>query len=251
MGKATRIEWCDHSFNIVWGCQRVSPGCEHCYAEKIAERFGYPVWGPPKNTTRRAFGEAHWREPVRWNTTAERAGVRRRVFCASMGDVFENHPTVTEQRRRLWPLIRATPNLDWLLLTKRPKLIDVALPPDWGEGYPNVWLGTSIETRDYGERAEALMEVPARIRFLSLEPLLGPVRIDWPVDWVIAGGESGAECRPMDLNWVRSIRDDCDHLGIPFFLKQLGGHPKARGHGAALLDGRRHTAFPVLLSSAR
>ena len=120
MSERTAIGWCDHTFNPWWGCQRVSDGCARCYAEAMAKRTGNPVWGPG---ARRFFGEKHWQEPVRWNAAAERLSVRRRVFCGSMCDVFEDRPDLVEPRGRLWRLIRATPHLDWLLLTKRPENI--------------------------------------------------------------------------------------------------------------------------------
>lgn len=170
----TAIPWAHYTFNPIWGCQKVSPGCAHCYAEQFAQR----VYG--KETTmwrgdRMVASARTWNQPHRWNEQAERAGIRRRVFCASMGDIFEDHPAVAAERAKLWPLIRATPALDWLLLTKRPELIRQALPSDWGHGYLNVWLGTSIETQEYIGRLTPLIGIPARVRFVSAEPLLGPV----------------------------------------------------------------------------
>jgi protein gp37 len=247
----TTIEWTDYSFNIAWGCIKVSPGCANCYAETLANRYGYKVWGPAKTTARRVFGDKHWGEPLKWNKAAEKAGERRRVFCSSMADVFEDHPTIDAEREKLWPLIRATPWLDWQLLTKRPERIAANLPADWGTGYDNVWLGASIETQDYIERIVILGDIPARVRFVSAEPLLGPVslRSFWElleeseVWWLIVGGESGAGCRPMDLDWVRTLRHECIEFGVAFFLKQLGGS-NPRGHHLAVLDGMRHTEMP-------
>ena len=253
MSATTGIEWTNHTFNIAWGCIRVSPGCEHCYAETLAKRYGFDVWGPARTTARRTFGAKHWAEPLKWNAKAEKAGERRRVFCSSMADVFEDHPTITAEREKLWPLIRATPWLDWQLLTKRPERIAPNLPLDWGEdGYENVWLGTSIESQDYLERMAVLGEIPARTHFLSCEPLLGPLSLRSYLElsdetqawWVIVGGESGAKCRPMELDWVRTLRDECAEYEIPFFLKQLGGS-NPRGHHLAVLDGVRHTQFPA------
>lgn len=255
MAKHTRIEWCDHTFNIAWGCVKVSPGCTNCYAKTVAERFGFAVWGP--NAPRRRMGFSYWHQPVRWNREAARDGVRRRVFCSSMADVFEDHPTIVKERAKLWPLIKATPHLDWLVLTKRPEAITrAALPDDWGHGYPNVWLGTSVESAAYEVRVELLLQVPAVLHFLSCEPLLGPLSPTWPSEgyawtgrrqrlrWVIVGGESGPRARPCNPEWLRALRDDCATRGIPFLLKQLGGHPDKRGHEAALLDGVRHLAWP-------
>lgn len=248
MSERTGIEWCDHTFNIAWGCFKVSPGCAHCYAETLSERLGNDVWGPPASTTRKTFGEKHWNDPVRWNRAAEKAGRRARVFCSSMCDVFEDHPTIDAERARLWPLIRATPHLDWLLLTKRPERIAANLPGDWGNGYPNVWLGTSAEGDDYRDRIGHLVKLPARIRFVSAEPLLAPLTLDEyadDLDWVIVGGESGKQARPMQDDWARSLRDECRRARVAFFLKQLGGHPDKRGGESAVLDGARHAEWPA------
>jgi protein gp37 len=129
MGETTGITWTDHTFNIVWGCHKVSDECKHCYAEAWSKRVGLKVWG--QNGARRTFGEKHWHEPLKWNRDAERAGVRARVFCSSMADVFESHPTLTEERQKLWPLIGLTPWLDWQLLTKRPENMRRFAPEAW------------------------------------------------------------------------------------------------------------------------
>jgi protein gp37 len=266
MSEQTGIEWCDHTFNIAWGCMKVSPGCKHCYADSSSRRWGFAVFGPAKTTPRRTFGAKHWNDPLRWNDRAQLAGVRRRVFCSSMCDVFEDHPTIDAEREKLWPLIRATPALDWLLLTKRPERIAVRLPSDWGDGYPNVWLGTSVESQGFAWRAYELAEIPAAVRFLSVEPMLSPLNLrDLLPDhgcgggaphancvvcapalhWVIAGSESGAGARPLALDWLRDLHDQCADAGVPFFLKQLGGHPDKRGGDKAVLDGVRHVAWPT------
>ena len=261
MGKQTEtgIEWTDYSFNLAWGCQKVSPGCSHCYAETLARRWGHDVWGPAKTTGRRTMSAGYWKAPLAWNAEAGKLGVRRRVFSSSMADVFEDHPTIDAERRKLWTLIRATPSLDWLLLTKRPERIAEHLPHDWGaEGYHNVWLGTSVESQDYVWRAKMLARIPAVVRFLSCEPLLGHVDLAVPtdghwldplvierLDWVIVGGESGPNARPMQLEWARDLRDQCAAFSTAFLLKQLGGHPNKRGHELAVLDGVRHVAWPA------
>jgi protein gp37 len=183
----TLIEWAEHTFNPWWGCAHVSPGCVHCYAETWAARCGQHVWGA--HGPRRMMSESYWREPLRWNAAAADAADRPRVFCASMADVFEDHPALPEPRRRLWGLIDDTPNLDWLLLTKRPENIDGLVP--WGNEWPdNVWIGTSVEDqRRAEERIPFLVATPARTRFLSCEPLLGMVGLE-PWLWLIgnAGG---------------------------------------------------------------
>lgn len=173
----TKIEWCDYSFNAWWGCAKVSPACNHCYAETWAKRTGFPdLWGVA--TARRTFGAKHWGAPLTWNKAAAAAGIRNKVFCNSMADVFDNHPGVIEARARLWDLIRLTPHLDWLILTKRIGNTERMLPADWGpDGYPNVWLGISVCNQVEADRdIPKLLFTPARVRFLSCEPLLG--RID-------------------------------------------------------------------------
>lgn len=234
MGADSKIEWTDHTFNPWWGCQKVSPGCEHCYADTLAARFGHDIWGPPHATDRRTFGDKHWNDPVKWNRAAEVAKVSARVFCGSMCDVFEDAPQVAAERDRLLALIEVTPWLDWLLLTKRPQNV-AGMTHRWDSGWPgNVWLGTSVEDQERAdERIPALLDVagPA-VRFLSCEPLLGPVDLTWwldrtgaafpPLDWVIVGGESGPGARPMHPDWVRSLREQCLAGGAAFFFKQWG-----------------------------
>ena len=225
MGKTTGISWCDHTQNSWWGCSKVSPGCKFCYAETLSNRFGENIWGT--DAARRIMKEKNWNLPLKWDKEAKKKGVSARCFTASMSDVMEDREDLLEARKRLFKLIKDTPNLDWLVLTKRPENYMKLgfLPEDWGNGYPNVWLGTSVENKDYLWRAEELAKVPAAIRFLSVEPLLGPLSIKPVVknmDWIIVGGESGNEARPMDLGWVRSIRDETLNASKLFFFKQKG-----------------------------
>lgn len=173
MAEKTGIAWTHHTFNISWGCVKVSPGCKFCYADELAERVGWSVWGPSQ--PRRTFKDKHWQEPLKWQKAAEQAGARHKVFCSSMCDNFEDHPTIIAELAKLWPLIRATPNLDWQLLTKRADRIASSLPGDWGAGYPNVWLGVSIENNEWAWRADYLSRIPAVVRFVSYEPALGPL----------------------------------------------------------------------------
>jgi protein gp37 len=244
----SKIEWTDHTFNPWIGCTKVSPGCDHCYAEGWAKRSGLVSWnGPPRRTS-----ETTWRQPLKWNSEAKRAGVRYRVFCASLADVFDNKAH-QQWRRDLFALIRETPNLDWLLLTKRPQNIDDMLPVTAMEGWPwpNVWLGTTAENQaEADRRIPHLLAAPAAKRFLSCEPLLGPIDLcsidverglranalvrhrdhcfgspltpDARIDWVIAGGESGHGARPINPDWASGIRDQCKAAGVPFFFKQWG-----------------------------
>jgi protein gp37 len=231
MAKDSRIEWTHHTFNPWWGCVKVSPGCKHCYAEAWAKRTGQDVWGP--NAARRELSNAYWRQPLAWNAEVARIGKRRRVFCASMADVFEDRRDLDVKRERLWKVIADTPNLDWLLLTKRPQNISRLAP--YGDRWPhNVWLGATAENQKWLDKRMAyLTALPARILFLSCEPLLGPLDLShWMerarrgesrmLHWVIAGGESGAYSRPMHPEWLTSLRDQCVDSGIRFHFKQWG-----------------------------
>jgi len=264
MGEKSGIAWTNDTFNPWWGCVRVSPGCEHCYAEQLATvRRKLPVWGV--DAPRKPMSEAYWRGPLKWNREALEAGVRRRVFCASMADVFEIVPernvharmVQSTARARLWGLIALTPMLDWLLLTKRPENVAELAPwrsgliadkPEWPS---NVWLGTTAEDQKRAdERLPILLSIPAAIRFVSHEPALervdfwaflkGAVRdaslaeLRSPtmpgIDWIITGGESGSKARPYDLAWARSVVEQCRAAGIAPFVKQLGSnaHDSAR-----------------------
>lgn len=249
MAEKTGISWTDHTFNVAWGCAKVSPGCQSCYAETLAVRYGHGAWGP--KAARRVFGDKHWAEPLKWNRQAEREGRRHRVFCSSMCDVLEDHPDVIGELAKLWPLIRRTPWLDWQLLTKRAERIAESLPADWGEGYANVWLGVSVENQEYAyERLERLLHVPARVKFASYEPALGG--IDWTctvfgtrlieiVDWIIYGGESGPKFRPDNDDWSRATRVACCANGVAFFRKQAAGRRPGTG---VELDGEVVQEFP-------
>lgn len=246
MAENSSIEWCHHTQNFWIGCAKVSPGCDHCYAEvSTPARAMKVIWGA--NADRHMTGESNWSNPLRWNRNHDKFyaehGTRQRVFCQSLSDVFDNHLGVVEARARMWKVIKATPNLDWLLLTKRIGNAKNMLPADWGDGYPNVWLGASIVNQEEADRdIPKLLEVPAKVRFLSMEPLLGPVRLDWSghrvsspgshiagvIDWVIVGGESGHQARPMSIQWARALRDQCAGAGVPFLFKQWGEWAPAR-----------------------
>lgn len=293
MAEDSKIEWTDHTFNAIIGCTKVSPGCEFCYAERDMDlRLGKASWGP--RGTRTITADANWRSPLRWNQKAVELGVRYKVFTASLSDVFEDWQgpivdhngkmvakwpdgtlfssddsvppripggvqshwiTMDDVRRRLFDLIDATPNLDWLMLTKRPENIEKmwlrkkdAPTEDWcnknldnaGRNRlryrSNVWLGTSVENQKYADkRIPELLKCRdlSPVLFLSCEPLLGAVdfrkvpgmnKVDRSgvVDWVIAGGESGPHARPMHSQWARDIRDQCESAGVPFHFKQWG-----------------------------
>lgn len=282
MGETTAISWTDHTFNPWWGCARVSPGCQNCYAEAFAKRTGKDVWG--KTADRRRFGDKHWNEPLKWDRAAKDAGKPALVFCASMADVFEDREDHWPDRLRLWDLITRTPDLEWQLLTKRPENVRAMVPAYWLNGHwpPNVWIGTTVEDQQRAdERIPHLLDLPAGVRFLSMEPLLGTVWIDrylyltgpstagpfydfagrrrgpaggaggmtmtFPpsgdIGWVIVGGESGPGHRPLDLEAADALRNQCEEARVPFFFKQVGGrYPTS---GGDLLDGRQHKAFPA------
>lgn len=289
MGAESAIEWTHATFNPWWGCVKVSPACKHCYAESFAKRVGQRVWG---GTQRRFFGEKHWAEPIKWNAAALGAGERRRVFCASMADVFEHIEhghKIDSERERLWALIERTPQLDWLLLTKRPQNIMQMIPEIWRKGLPtNIWCGTTVENQEMAdERIPELLRVPARVRFLSCEPLLGPVSLthvttyaygstshhtnvlngetlecmydggagislneNRRIHWVICGGESGAGARPMQAEWARKLRDQCQTYGAAFHFKQWGEYDASglvklgKRNAGRHLDGRTWDEFP-------
>lgn len=244
MVQGSKIEWTDHTFNPWIGCQRVARECDHCYAEAQNRRFvGGVNWGP--GAFRRRTASAYWNEPRRWNAAGaafEAAhGRRQRVFCASLADVFDN--AVPEHwRHELWQLIAATPALDWMMLTKRPQNIARFLPAGWGDGWANVALGVTAGTLAGAKRdIPVLQRIPARRRFISMEPLLERVDIceelgiwwnqtegrwirrgDSGIHLIIVGGESGPGARPMHPAWVRSLRDQAHAAAVPFCFKQWG-----------------------------
>ena len=255
----SKIEWTTHTFNPWIGCAKVSAGCKNCYAETLMDtRYGRAKWGP--NGTRTRTSKANWRKPIQWNKAAQATGIRPRVFCSSLADVFENFEGLNEIRDDLFQLIILTPHLNWLLLTKRPENVMNMVPPSWAEHLPfNVWVGVSVENQKTAdERIPLLLQIPAAVRFLSCEPLLGPVDLSkWlyrtlsteernalydstgggeayclacsraelhnlGINWVIVGGESGHGARPMHPDWLRNLRDQCQAVGVAFFFKQWG-----------------------------
>lgn len=255
MSANSKIEWTDHTFNPWIGCTKVSEGCKHCYAESVAARFKLAQWGP--SAPRRPASERMWAEPRRWDRAAHAAGTRARVFCASMADVLENHPSIRpEWRTRLFSTIERTPHLDWLLLTKRPENWARLFCASWP--FDNAMLGITIEDREAltarrNWLANAWLARGERV-FLSYEPALGPVDFSGllrtgQVRWLIAGGESGPHARPADPDWFRAARDQCAAHRVPFFFKQWGtfrdGVRLGKRAAGRLLDGREHNEFPV------
>jgi protein gp37 len=237
MGENTGIAWCDHTFNPWWGCTKISEGCRNCYAEKWSIRFGRDHWGPGK--PRRELGTDYWRTPFLWNARADLTGIRERVFSGSMCDIFDAEAPQIESAN-LCKLIQRTPSLDWLLLTKRPATA-VLRKEFW---LPNVWMGTTVENRAAIGRITSLRLVEVPVRFLSCEPLLEDLgELDLRgIHWVIAGAESGPGARPMNEDWVRSIRDQCQAAGVAFFYKQRIENGKKVT--LPLLDGRQWAEFP-------
>lgn len=286
MSVHTKIEWCDATLNLWWGCTKVSDGCKNCYAERLADqRYHKGNWGPKGARL----------EVKSWRTTlnqiskrAKNENRRLKVFCSSMADIFEGPETcggegsdnwqlICRLRTELWSAIWEHHELDFLILTKRPQNI-----ADFTAGYSNdhkvgfsdnVWIGTSVEDqKTANERIPHLLKIPASVRFLSCEPLIGRVDLtsikeeegvrtnaftgetnfeglecgncysETGIDWVICGGESGHNARPMEPDWVRSLRDQCAAAGVPFFFKQWGGVNK--NLTGKTLDGREWAEFP-------
>ena len=257
MAENTSIEWTEHSFNPWEGCVKVSPGCKHCYAQQMNKRFGGNNWGPDSARLKRK--EDYWKKAIHWNAKAQKDGARMRIFLGSMMDFLEDRPDVVAERKRTCGLIEQTPNLDWLMLTKRPENARKLLPAKWFSSrvsWPaNLWFGTTMENQQMAEtRMRHLLAVPAPVHFISAEPLLGA--IDFltianfiHVDWVIVGGESGPWARPMHSDWVRQIRNQCDSAGVNFFFKQWGGKNKKKA--GRELDGRTWDEFPETIVTRR
>lgn len=232
MGEKTEIAWTDSTFNPWVGCQKVSPGCDRCYAEQLMDkRYHRVVWGPHGERVRTSA--SNWKLPVRWQREAEafrkQHGRNRRVFCASLADVFDNR-VPWEWRNDLFRLICETPDLTWLLLTKRPENIGRMLLQVYGSQEPpyNVWLGTTAEDQEhYDRRWPILRGINAVVRFISYEPAIGPLLLHENdgrhPDWIICGGESGTGYRDMPEDWARELRAECHTACVPFFMKQMAG----------------------------
>lgn len=289
MSEQTKIEWADHTFNPWMGCTKVSPGCANCYAEATMDTWlGKVCWG--KGQTRERTSPANWKLPLKWNAAGKvcvqcatpvgsdgdcacgQIGAcgetrRPRVFCASLADWLDDEVPI-EWLADLLQLIRETPELDWLLLTKRPvnwreRVRQCILTcrqscegrcywlQEWLNGNPpaNVWMGTSVEDQQRAdERIPELLKIPARVRFLSVEPLLGPISLSLlttevpyrdgyeptkvrSIDWVIVGGESGPKAGACDVVWIRDVVTQCKTAGVPCFVKQLGSNPTMQESG--------------------
>ncbi len=222
MGENSKIEWCDATFNPWIGCTKVSPACDNCYAVALATRYRWVKWGAGEPRKRTA--QANWLKPIAWNKAAAAAGVRKRVFCASLADVFDAEVSDDWRDELFAYVVMACPSLDFLMLTKRPQVAKKWVAE---HGLPdNVWLGTTVENQTMAElRIPILLSIPAKVRFLSCEPLLGELtmRPEWMLglDWIICGGESGPGARMMQHWWARHLRDQCNAAGVHFFMKQM------------------------------
>jgi len=221
----SKIEWTDHTFNPWIGCQKVSPGCDHCYAEALMDKRYHKVeWGPYGEWKRTS--EVNWYLPLRWAKAARASGKRAKVFCASLSDWLDNKAPYS-WRLDLAILIEATPELDWLLLTKRIENFEKHSPWLNGQVPANVWLGITCEDQtNYDRRWPILASIQAPVHFVSYEPAIGPLRLhngpDQP-DWLICGGESGRGARVMQPQWAVDIKGDCEAAGVYFFMKQMTG----------------------------
>lgn len=282
MAERTAISWCDATFNPWMGCTRVSPACDHCYAERLVTgRMGMDVWGSGK--PRHRTSASNWKKAGQWNKTPDRLigsqwpGRKPRVFAASLADIFDNEIDQT-WRDDFWELVCETPNLQWLIVTKRIGNAARMLPPDWGNGYANVTLLITIANQEEADRdVLKLVATPAHQRGLSIEPMLGPVDISnwmfgpdapcqqcprdfdcecgWKtrrdlglpgIDWVICGGESGPGARPLHPDWVRDLRYQCSVADVPFHFKQWGEWSPT-GSGAVYADvGEGLTAYRMV-----
>lgn len=235
MGSKTHISWADATNNFWWGCEECSSGCKHCYAKRVVERqFG-------RSFADLTIRDRGYTDPFGWTA--------RVIFVNSLSDFFMDHPALVEPRRRAWDVMRALDKHRWLLLTKRiaeaaDLTRDDMLPEDWGEGWDHIWIGTSVENQAAAKfRMPRLVSLPARHRFVSVGPQLGPVDLSpWLefVQWVICEGESGEDARPFDVQWARDLRAQCRKHGIAFDYKQRGGSQKFGDiWGGDYLDGEQ------------
>lgn len=240
MAENSKIGWTNHTMNFWQGCHKVSDECKHCYIEGIMKRAGrVPFKG--------AMRTKDWSHPMRWQRRSLDENRRLRVFTCSMSDFF--HPDADPWRAEAWKIIRRCENLDWLVLTKRPERVPDQLPKDWGNGYPNVWLGVTCGVASSLHRLDTLKQVPAALRWVSAEPLLGPIDfrpyLDGSFGWIITGCEQAGvgKRRDMDLDWVRDIDRQCRRANVPHYFKQRYDGTKITVDG--LLDGEIRQEFPI------
>lgn len=250
MGKQSGVQWCTASHGFWYGCRKVSEGCRHCYAERDMIRYGRDF-----NRVQRSKS---FDKPLTWKEP-------ERIFVNPWSDFFLEdqqkpvHISVSDWRKEAWEVIGKTPQHTYLILTKRPERIKDCLPDDWGGGYSNVWLGVSVENQKMADwRIPLLLDIPAVVHFLSVEPMLGFIDLsEWipngykgdgqksGIGWVICGGESGPNSRPLERTQVSVLQDQCWVADIPFFFKQWGGNTKIDGHwGGNELDGQTYQQLP-------
>ena len=237
MADGTSIEWTEATWNPVTGCSKVSPGCAHCYAERLSLRFRttQKPWLPEHAAENVVLHDARLSQPLRWRRP-------RMVFVNSMSDLFHELVPLSFVRSVFEVMAEAEQHVFQVLTKRHERLLELAPELSWPS---NLWIGVSIENRRWAERADYLRQVPAAVRFVSAEPLLGPLDMLEleGIDWLIAGGESGPGHRPVRAEWIRDLRDRCDREGVAFFFKQWGGS-RAKS-GGRLLDGREHSDFPA------
>ena len=252
------ISWTHNTLNFWVGCDKVAPECAKCYISRILSKQGRESWG-------KIYRTGTWDEPWKWEKECTRKGQAKRVFTCSLSDFF--HVKANPWRKEAWAIIKYTPHLVWLVLTKRPELIEEHLPHDWGNGYPNVWLGVSVGCREKLSKMDFLRRIPAPVRFVSAEPLLEDISQDINLEgfgWVVVGGESGSgqEClwnpsedwkaenkkkdtdgrRTMRYQWAANLRDKVKAAGLPFMFKQVTAPRSGVGYNA--LDGKDWHEFP-------
>lgn len=246
MAENSKIEWTNHTANFWWGCMKVSPGCKNCYAETLSSRYGKKIWGPQENSLRERKISI-WTDILKWDAEAKAKQVRRRVFVSSMSDFLEDHPMVEDWREEAMDLIEKLEWLDVLILTKRPENAGLLLARWYKNFPPHVWMGTSVEDQYRADqRTPKLIDIPAKVHFLSVEPMLSEVNLSFmgDIEWVICGGESGPRCRPFNLEWARSLKQQCRENDTSFFMKQIGGHPYKRDKLTDFPEDLRIREFP-------
>lgn len=239
MGETTKISWTEHTVNFWVGCRAVSEGCDRCYAKVLVEKWGGDFANVHKTKT--------WNDPIKWQKEAAKLGAHVMVFTCSLSDFFIQD--ADPWRPDVWKIIHDTPNLMYQILTKRPDLVAKRLPADWGTGYPNVWLGVSVESKAFLKRMDVLRDIPARVRFVSAEPLLEDICPELKshvkgFHQIIVGGESGNNSknfRPMDPQWARNILKVCRAKGVAFFFKQSSA---VRTEMGTNLDGIEYHEYP-------
>ncbi|MDP2948362.1 MAG: phage Gp37/Gp68 family protein [Chloroflexota bacterium] len=246
MAQPSSIEWTEATWNPVTGCSKVSPGCAHCYAETFAERFR----GVPGHPYERGFDlqlrAERLEQPLKWTQP-------RMIFVNSMSDLFHEDVPGEFIESVLGIMAEAHWHTFQVLTKRSDRLAQLAPRLSWPD---NVWMGVSVENQRWADRIEDLRKVPAKVRFLSCEPLLGPLELDLEgISWVIVGGESGARARPIDPQWVRQIREQCEEAGVAFFFKQWGAFNEAgakvgKGRAGRILDGRLWNAMPKPLAGS-